>query len=131
MMVFSAHQMGTARMGASPKTSAVDERGECWHVRNLYVADASLFPTSSGERTSFKRMPLLHHMHGVAFGRRCWIFQISARITLDDTGPLRRYSRCGISEGVELLGVAGIARSKQCWVRTTACEGVCFVMAQG
>ncbi|CAL8471472.1 g11014 [Coccomyxa elongata] len=46
--VFSAHQMGTARMGASAKTSVVDARGECWHVSNLYVADASLFPTSTG-----------------------------------------------------------------------------------
>ncbi len=48
MTVFSAHQMGTARMGASAKTSVVDERGECWHVANLYVSDASLFPTSTG-----------------------------------------------------------------------------------
>ncbi len=46
--VFSAHQMGTARMGASDKTSVVDARGECWHVSNLYVSDASLFPTSTG-----------------------------------------------------------------------------------
>ena len=48
MTVFSAHQMGTARMGASAKSSVVDPRGECWHVANLYVADASLFPTSTG-----------------------------------------------------------------------------------
>ncbi len=46
--IFSAHQMGTARMGASPKNSVVDARGHCWHVAGLYVADASLFPTSTG-----------------------------------------------------------------------------------
>jgi hypothetical protein len=46
--VFSAHQMGTARMGTSPKNSVVDARGECWHVCNLFVADASLLPTSTG-----------------------------------------------------------------------------------
>ncbi|CAL8471165.1 g10707 [Coccomyxa elongata] len=46
--VFSAHQMGTARMGASPRNSVVDARGQCWHVAGLYVADASLFPTSTG-----------------------------------------------------------------------------------
>ncbi|CAK0785523.1 hypothetical protein CVIRNUC_008733 [Coccomyxa viridis] len=48
MTVFSAHQMGTARMGADPKKSCVDPQGECWEVSNLYVADASLFPTSTG-----------------------------------------------------------------------------------
>ena len=51
--VFSAHQMGTARMGADPRAHAVDPDG---HVRGaprdaiggLYVADASLFPTAIG-----------------------------------------------------------------------------------
>ena len=33
MTVFSAHQMGTARMGADPKKSCVDPQGECWEVR--------------------------------------------------------------------------------------------------
>ena len=32
MTVFSAHQMGTARMGADPKRSCVDPQGECWEV---------------------------------------------------------------------------------------------------
>lgn len=32
MTVFSAHQMGTARMGADPKKSCVDPQGECWEV---------------------------------------------------------------------------------------------------
>jgi choline dehydrogenase-like flavoprotein len=47
-MVFSAHQMGTARMGASPRTSVVGPDGACWDLPGLYVADASLFPTASG-----------------------------------------------------------------------------------
>ena len=43
------HQMGTCRMGASPNTSVADGRGQCWDVAGLYIADASCFPTSSGE----------------------------------------------------------------------------------
>ncbi|KAL7751307.1 hypothetical protein RI367_003167 [Sorochytrium milnesiophthora] len=43
-----AHQMGSCRMGNSPKTSAVNPDGETWEVKNLFVADASLFPTASG-----------------------------------------------------------------------------------
>eukprot|EP00892_Ulva_mutabilis_P009280 jgi/Ulvmu1/6724/UM030_0057.1 len=44
----SAHQMGTARMGADPNTSAVDPQGQSWDVQGLWVADASVFPTASG-----------------------------------------------------------------------------------
>jgi choline dehydrogenase-like flavoprotein len=46
--VFSAHQMGTARMGADPRRDVCDERGEVYGVAGLYVADTSLFPASSG-----------------------------------------------------------------------------------
>jgi hypothetical protein len=46
--VFSAHQMGTCRMGADEWTSVCDGEGQCWHVSGLYLADASVFPTPSG-----------------------------------------------------------------------------------
>ena len=45
---FSAHQMGTACMGADPHTSIVDPTGRVWGYENLLVADASLFPQASG-----------------------------------------------------------------------------------
>jgi len=44
----SFHIMGSARMGGSPETSACNPRGETWEVRDLYVCDASAFPTASG-----------------------------------------------------------------------------------
>jgi len=47
-MLFSAHQMGTARMGADPKTSVTDPYGEVHGVRGLFVADGSLLPTAAG-----------------------------------------------------------------------------------
>jgi len=46
--LFSAHQMGTCRMGADPRTSVCDERGAVRGIEGLFVADASLFPASSG-----------------------------------------------------------------------------------
>jgi choline dehydrogenase-like flavoprotein len=53
--VFSAHQMGTARMGADPRDHACDPDGRLRSgpgadrpVRGLYVADGSLFPTALG-----------------------------------------------------------------------------------
>jgi choline dehydrogenase-like flavoprotein len=56
--LFSAHQMGTARMGADPRHHACDpagrvragggRRGNDELVGGLYVADGSLFPTAIG-----------------------------------------------------------------------------------
>ena len=45
---FSAHQMGTCRMGSDGSTAVCDERGQVFGVSGLYVADASAFPASSG-----------------------------------------------------------------------------------
>ena len=46
--VMSAHQMGTARLGGDPKTSAADPDGQTWQTAGVYVCDGSAFPTSSG-----------------------------------------------------------------------------------
>ncbi|KAI8070938.1 hypothetical protein BC940DRAFT_253231 [Gongronella butleri] len=46
--LFAAHQMGTARMGVSPSISVVKPTGETWEVKDLFVADASVFATASG-----------------------------------------------------------------------------------
>ncbi|KAG0032660.1 hypothetical protein BGZ82_006451 [Podila clonocystis] len=48
MALGSAHQMGTCRMGSSPKSGAIKPTGETWEVKDLYVSDASAFPTASG-----------------------------------------------------------------------------------
>jgi len=42
----SAHHMGTTRMGTDPHTSVVDGNCRVHGVQNLYVAGASVFPTS-------------------------------------------------------------------------------------
>ncbi|RHZ46663.1 hypothetical protein Glove_609g34 [Diversispora epigaea] len=44
----SAHQMGTCRMGINPSTSVVNPRGKTWEIDDLYVADASVFPSAPG-----------------------------------------------------------------------------------
>lgn len=45
---FSYHQMGSCRMGVDPSTSAIDADNQSHEVRNLFVTDASAFPTASG-----------------------------------------------------------------------------------
>ncbi len=48
----SFHPQGTCRMGADPKTTVVGPRGETHDVKNLYIVDASLLPTSIGYNPS-------------------------------------------------------------------------------
>lgn len=60
--VFSAHQMGSARIGGTPALGAVKPNGESWEVRGLYVADGSLFPTASGVNPMVTIMGLAHHI---------------------------------------------------------------------
>jgi choline dehydrogenase-like flavoprotein len=60
--LFSAHQMGTCRLGADPKTSVADPYGEVHGVRGLFVADASGFPTASGVNPMLSVMALAHRV---------------------------------------------------------------------
>jgi choline dehydrogenase-like flavoprotein len=46
--LFSAHQMGTCRMGSDPATAVCDGTGAVFGMKGAYVADASLFPASCG-----------------------------------------------------------------------------------
>ncbi len=47
-----SHAVGTLRMGADPQTSPVDPDGRFRGLENLYVADASVFPTSAAVNPS-------------------------------------------------------------------------------
>lgn len=60
LIVFSAHQMGTCRMGGKRAESVLTPQGEAWDARNLYVADASAFPTASGVNPMITVMALAH-----------------------------------------------------------------------
>jgi choline dehydrogenase-like flavoprotein len=46
--LFSAHQMGTARMGRDPDTSVAQPSGELHDTRGVYIGDTSAFPTALG-----------------------------------------------------------------------------------
>ncbi len=59
-MMFSAHQMGSCRMGTDAKTSVTNEYGEVHGVKGLFVADGSLFPAASGVNPMLSILSLVH-----------------------------------------------------------------------
>ena len=61
-MLFTAHQMGTCRMGTDAKKHPIKPNGEMREVKNLYVADASNFPSASGANPMLSIMAIAHHI---------------------------------------------------------------------
>ena len=58
MAVFSAHQMGSCRMGSDPASAVADGRGELHDTPGVWIGDASAFPTASGTNPMFTVMAL-------------------------------------------------------------------------
>jgi choline dehydrogenase-like flavoprotein len=56
--LFSAHQMGTCRMGSDPATSVANPFGELHDVKGVWIGDGSAFPTPSGTNPMISIMAL-------------------------------------------------------------------------
>ena len=56
--LYSAHQFSTCRMGPDPKNAVTDAYGRVHGMENLFIADASLFPTSLGYNPQITVMAL-------------------------------------------------------------------------
>ena len=67
--LFSFHQMGTARMGGTPESSACDWEGALWENRDVVVCDGSGFPTASGVNPMVT-ISALAHMNAGALASR-------------------------------------------------------------
>lgn len=61
ILTFSAHQMGSCRMGANPADSVTDGSQQVHGVRGLYICDSSVFPNASGVNPMLSIMGLAHH----------------------------------------------------------------------
>ena len=57
---FTAHQMGSCRMGADPETSVADGNGQLHDVDGVWIGDASAFPTAPGVNPMVTIMSLAH-----------------------------------------------------------------------
>jgi choline dehydrogenase-like flavoprotein len=58
--LFSAHQLGTCRMGTAPSTSVADPWGELHDTPGVWIGDGSAFPTATGTNPMISIMALAH-----------------------------------------------------------------------
>ncbi|HEV2074812.1 MAG TPA: GMC family oxidoreductase [Thermoleophilaceae bacterium] len=57
---FTAHQMGSCRMGSDPEDSVANGRGELHDAAGVWIGDASAFPTAPGVNPMVSIMALAH-----------------------------------------------------------------------
>ncbi|HEV7584697.1 MAG TPA: FAD-dependent oxidoreductase [Solirubrobacteraceae bacterium] len=57
---FTAHQMGSCRMGSDPSDSVANGRGELHDVKGVWIGDGSAFPTAPGVNPMISIMSLAH-----------------------------------------------------------------------
>jgi choline dehydrogenase-like flavoprotein len=62
VMLFSAHQMSSCRIGGTAEVGALKPNGESWELKNLYVADGSVLPTASGVNPMISIMGTAHFL---------------------------------------------------------------------
>jgi choline dehydrogenase-like flavoprotein len=60
LAVFTAHQMGSCRLGSDAQTSVADGRGELHDVSGVWIGDGSAFPTAPGVNPMVSIMSLAH-----------------------------------------------------------------------
>jgi len=60
--LFSAHQMSSCRISATPRQGAIKPSGETYEVKNLFVADGSALPTATGVNPMISIMGLSHYL---------------------------------------------------------------------
>ena len=60
--LYASHPMATCRMGADPKTSVINATGQAHRMPGLYIADASVFPTSLGVNPQLTTLAVSTHI---------------------------------------------------------------------
>jgi choline dehydrogenase-like flavoprotein len=67
---FTAHQMGSCRMGADPATAVADGRGQLHDTSGVWIGDGSAFPTAPGVNPMISIMALAHRTADMILGER-------------------------------------------------------------
>ncbi len=64
ILLFSAHQMGTCRIGADRRDAVIDAQHQVYGVAGLFVCDSSVFPNACGINPMLTIMALAHRASG-------------------------------------------------------------------
>jgi len=64
VLLFTAHQMSSCRIGLSPRTSVADPDGRVHGIGGLYVTDSSAMPSASGVNPMLSLMALARRTAG-------------------------------------------------------------------
>jgi choline dehydrogenase-like flavoprotein len=64
LTIFTAHQMGSCRLGNDPSSSVANGRGELHDVSGVWIGDGSAFPTAPGVNPMVSIMSLAHRTAG-------------------------------------------------------------------
>jgi len=52
------HEVGTVRMGSDPKKSVLNEFGQAWEVKNLFVTDGASFVSNADKNPTLSILAL-------------------------------------------------------------------------
>ena len=55
---FCIHEVGTARMGADPKTSVLNKWNQSWDVKNVFVTDGACFVSQGCQNPTLTMMAI-------------------------------------------------------------------------
>jgi choline dehydrogenase-like flavoprotein len=55
---FCIHEVGTARMGADPKTSILNKWNQSWDVKNVFVTDGACFVSQGCQNPTLTMMAI-------------------------------------------------------------------------
>jgi choline dehydrogenase-like flavoprotein len=55
---FCIHEVGTARMGADPKTSALNPSNQLWDARNVFLTDGACFVSQGCQNPTLTMMAI-------------------------------------------------------------------------
>jgi choline dehydrogenase-like flavoprotein len=113
--IYTAHLAGTARMGEDPDASVTDASGRLHEVDNVYIADASTFPTFPGFNPTLTIMAnALRICRQIACGTAGTPAPVAderpaARPRGDDPPPRRDLPATGPGTAARLLPIAATA----------------------
>jgi choline dehydrogenase-like flavoprotein len=85
--LFSAHQMGSCRMGTDPQTSVAGPWGELHDTPGVWIGDGSAMPTASGTNPMISIMALAHRTAEAIAAATPATAATEARIPIPTTTP--------------------------------------------